>query len=321
MRLFSSGKSPRAVNPLQMQFRSMQGATADYSPTVEKVATFVEAASKVLPARDVKPWLIRPAPLEPSLSNVKTIAANFREIIGLDDNSPATDLSHRLEYQEGLIVSVLRDSRFEGVSLSSGNYLYIFVSPRFKARMLFTLAHEIGHVLAGHVQDDAPLFEGASDIGNFRKSTKNERFVDAIAGSILLPDNGIFDFISSIRVHLNISSSSPLGDVEILLLARFFGVSFEVAGKRCEDVGLLPSGGAFAMAAELRKNHGSPERRADELGLPARSDIFFPSTSKVLRDAVNSAIEVGAESVGWAADSFGFSISEILSGHRSGRSL
>ncbi|GAB7553905.1 hypothetical protein NRB_34150 [Novosphingobium sp. 11B] len=235
---------------------------------------------------------------------------------GLDSASPLEDLFSKVGSIDGVIISLLKDSRFEGVSLISGNYLFIFVSPRFKARMLFTLAHELGHCIAGQVKEGEALIEGASEIGNYKKSGRNERFVDLIAGSILVPEEGILRFLGYVRSQYEIDSAAPLGDIEILLLARFFGVSFDVAAKRCEDLELLPSGGAFSLADELRKRHGSPEKRANELGLPPRVDPDFQFTSRWLAEAIIAALDEGSISAGWAADRLGISISEMIASHQ-----
>lgn len=106
-------------------------------------------------------------------------------------------------------------------------------------------------------------------------------------------------------------SSPEIGDVEILLLARMFGVSFEVAARRCEDLELLPSGGATSLTAQLKKDYGNPEQRAEKLGLPDRAKTTFPAVSKNLVAAIIEKVRSGEKSVGWASDNFGLSIGDI----------
>lgn len=320
LRYFSPNTAERSRSTARMQFRSTRISSTDYNPTAERVIEFVDAALTILPQRTQPPTILSLIKYEPSIRHAKLLASQFRDGLGLDDASPLVDLFPRAGRLDGVIVSLLKDSRFEGVSLTSGNYLFIFISPRFKARMLFTLAHEIGHCLAGQVTEGEALIEGASEIGNYKKSGRNERFVDLIAGSILLPDEGILRFLGYVRSQYEIDSASPLGDVEILLLARFFGVSFDVAGRRCEDLALLPKGGAISLADELRKRHGSPEKRAVELGLPARVDPNFQFTSHWLADAIINALHDGSISAGWAADRLGISISEMVATHQVRRS-
>jgi Zn-dependent peptidase ImmA (M78 family) len=185
------------------------------------------------------------------------------------------------------------------------------VSPRFPARMLFTLAHELGHLLAHRTSGNGAVFERTSQISRRRAGPKVERFVDAFASILLVPDRGVGRALTQIRRTLNVESS-VLGDVEILLLARIFGVSFEVAARRCEDLDLLPEGGAVSLADQLKKDFGSPERRADELGLPPRPTITLPKVSHKLLKAAIEKIEAGELSAGWIADRIGIGIGELF---------
>ena len=77
----------------------------------------------------------------------------------------------------------------------------------------------------------------------------------------------------------------------------------------------MPPGGAASLAEKLRKEFGSPEKRADAMGLPARPPISFPAVSKRLGEAIGNAIDRGEVSIGWAADRFGLSLGEILAAH------
>ncbi len=315
---FFGRKSEQALNgELQLQFRSTGKSAATFNPTVERVAAFIDAALTLLPPRHHFPEVLRNGEA-PQPDQASAWAEQCRAFLEFDASEPLYSLPSRVGSTDGVVVSIISDSRFEGVSVAQSNYLFIFVSPRFQGRMLFTLAHEIGHALAGHLAPGRALFEGASSIGNYRKSQKNERFADAFAGHFLLPDDALMKFVSFTRAQLGIAPSAALGDIEILLLARFFGVSFEVAANRCEGVGILPKGGGFSIAEHLRKHHKSPERRADELGLPPRQELHFPTLNAALADAINTAIEEGSISIGWASDRFGLSLSEIV-GNRAKR--
>lgn len=310
-RFFGKKSEPVLNNDFQLQFRSTAKSADSFNPTVEKVAAFVDAALTILPPRTNFPQIFRhQGAITPS--QVQPWAAQCRAFLGFDTTEPLHSLPSRIGSIEGVVVAIIRESRFEGISVAQGNYLFIFVSPRFQGRMLFTLAHELGHAIAGHLAPGKALFEGASSIGNFRKSQKNERFADAFAGHLLLPDEALLKFVSVTRKQLGVEPNAPLGDIEILLLARFFGISFEVAAMRCEDVEILPKGGGFSIAEHLRKHHKSPEKRGDELGLPDRPELHFPVLSMALLDAINIAIEDGDISIGWASDRFGVSLSEIV---------
>lgn len=319
---FSPRRDQGALSNLQFQFRSTQNSDISFNPTVERVASFVEAALSLLPDRFHPPEVIRQNHIDPSYASAQLLAANYREnFVGDDKSSPLLNLPDMLAGIDGVILSLIKESRFEAISILKSNYLFLFVSPRFPARMLFSVAHELAHAAAGHIQEDAPLFEGASSIGNFRKSRINERFCDAFAGNLLLTDDGALGFLSITRNQLGIPSNEPLGDIEILLLARFYGVSFDVAAKRCEDLNLLPTGGAVSLVDHLKKHHKSAERRANDLGLPERVKINFPAVSPILAKLLQEGLENGDISSGWASDNFNLSISELMALNKIGRVL
>lgn len=309
---FATGLSPSgALERSGLKFRSAPtGISSEYEPVLEQVATFVDAALKILPKRARLPDWIGLAPPEENYEVAKRLADRFRDFLFSDDVlGPANDLPQRVEMLDGIVFSHLRQSKYEGASLASGGYVFIFVSPRFAGRMLFTFAHELGHILAHHSIGSA-RFERASEIG--KGSNRSERFVDAFAGNLLIPDHALATFLSILRSNTGMSSDA-LGDIEILYLARFFGVSFEVAARRCEDLSLLPLGGAVSLSEHLRRNFQSPEKRAEALGLPPRALVRLPVLSKALVDALFQRVEAGEVSLSWAADRLGVSVSQIYS--------
>lgn len=317
--------SPRgrseSENELRLLFRATEQSRDTFDLTVERVSDYVDSALSILPPRSQLPeWLYDFPEVEESFGDANLLSIHGRvKFFDGDVSSPLKDLPRVLSKVDGLILAPLKESRFEGISLIRENYIFVFISPRFSGRMLFTLAHEMGHVIAHHARLNIPILEGASSIGNFRKSSSSERFVDAFASCLLLPDDGVFQFLTVFRKERSIALDSPVGDIEILLLARFFGVSFDVAAHRCEDLKILPKGAAFSLSDHLRKHHGSPEKRADELGLPPRDNSPFPVLSPFIRSELERRVEDGEISIGWAADRFGLSLSELMEMHRVGR--
>src|SRR5690606_33826038 len=103
-------------------------------------------------------------------------------------DGPVPNLGTLLGSLDGVIVSRLDHSRYEGISLIAGNYCFIFVSPRFSGRMLFTLGHELGHIIADHKRGSFARFEKTKQIGSFGTSSRTEAFVDAFASCLLMPD-------------------------------------------------------------------------------------------------------------------------------------
>lgn len=317
LRVFATGhRSGESSGELNLLFRGPREAKGKLDVTVERVATFVEAALRILPKKERMPrWLDKFQVNDETYEEAERIASQFRQFFFPDrEFDPLLDLSNVLDVEANVIVSRINYSQYEGVSLIADNYCFVFVSPRFSGRMLFTLAHELGHLIAHHRSGHAPVFERASSIGNYRHRTRSEGFVDAFASNLLLPDKGVARALQTIRSHYDITSPS-IGDIEIILVARYFGVSFDVAARRCEDLELIPIGGAFSLSDKIKKDFGSAEKRADALGLPSRPTVEVPTVSPTLSASISQAISQGAVSIGWAADRFSLSLGEILAGN------
>ena len=205
-------------------------------------------------------------------------------------------------------------NEFEGATAVVEREYFVFLGRRsFAPRMLFTLAHELGHLVALRpVPEDRVVLDVASDIERLRPATRRqERFADSFATCLLLPRRGVGIALKQIRA-LTKAEGDALGDVELLYLARIFSVSFEVAARRCEDLGLLPPGGAFSLYAAIRRQFGSPERRADSLGLPPRGEIEFPILPPRLLDEAIKRINEGSISIGRASMALNLSIPDIV---------
>lgn len=314
MRAFTSTGSPAASPALRARFRALGVTDSEREPTLDRLAGFVDAALKVLPIRERLPeWLDRfGLQGSESYDEAERLAAKLRAFIypGEVDN-PAIDLPQRLRVLDGLIVNQLKNSKYEGASVAAGGYLFVFVSPRFPARMLFTLGHELGHVVAHHSVQSAHL-DLATSIGSFRN--RAEGFADAFSSAFLLPAQAVGGSLQAIRQHIG-ANSDQIGDVELLILARLYGVSFDVAARRCEDLTLLPRGGAASLAEHLRKHHRNPERRAEALGLPPRERVHFDIVSPFLMKFVHESVASGVTSPSWLADRLSTSIESIYETH------
>lgn len=316
MRAFTSTGSPATNSTLGALFRAPGISGSEREPTLDRLAGFVEAALKVLPVRERLPdWLDRfGLQGQETHGEAERLAAQLRAFIYPGEiDSPAIDLPQRLRMLEGLIVSELKNSKYEGASVAAGGYLFVFVSPRFPARMLFTLGHELGHVVAHHSLQSAHL-DLATTIGRFRN--RAEGFADAFSSAFLLPASAVGGSLQAIRQIIG-ANSDQIGDIEILILARLHGVSFDVAARRCENLDLLPRGGAASLAQYIRDHHVNPEKRAEALGLPPRDQVHFDVVSPVLMKFVHQSIAEGATSPSWIADRLSTSIESIFETHAS----
>jgi Zn-dependent peptidase ImmA (M78 family) len=183
--------------------------------------------------------------------------------------------------------------------------------------MLFTLAHEIGHLLSHQSKDGEFAIldsEGETEDVFGKRYRHRENFANAFASSLLLPRAGIGVALKKIKELIK-AAPNQIGDVEISYLSRIFGVSFQVAARRCEDLGLLPPGGAFSLYNEICKIYGSPEKRADWIGLPPRPKIEFPAIPWKLLESAIDKIRSGDMSIGRASNVLNISIDRIMDLH------
>jgi Zn-dependent peptidase ImmA (M78 family) len=309
LRAFASASA--STSELGMLFRQTTSSRPDRG--VEAAAAFVEAALKLLPPREAPPeWLSRFRFEQETYEEAARLADEFRQMLLPDRiDDPLTDLP-RLVVDLGVVLGRLETSRFEGASVVADGYPFVFVSPRFSGRMLFTLAHEIGHLIAHHRNANRWVtFDLAGQIGNLhRYRSQAEYFVNAFASVLLLPARGVGKFLQQVRKTLGITNPA-IGDVEILYLSRFYGVSFEVAARRCEDLQLLPAGGAKSLADHLRDHFGGPEKRAEALRLPKRALVRIPRVSENLLKIAAKKIERGDVSIGWVTDRLNCSINDV----------
>jgi Zn-dependent peptidase ImmA (M78 family) len=311
-------KSRRQKSP-DLQFLFRQGITSlDPSKArvidalAGEVAAVFDIASGLPTNTD---WIEQFPHLPQTQENASLVAGLFRQIYFNDDqNSPFLSLPEVVCEELGVHVIIAPDLPIEGASVRLNNYAFVLLAPRsFRPRMLFTLAHEIGHFVAQHHTNAAEFanLDFENEIGSWHAPRKPlEAFADSFASALLLPGPAVALAIKTFREMQKISDPE-LGDIEINLIARFFGVSFEVAGRRCEDLGLLRRGAARAIYEKITEEHKSPEKRAAEVGLPPRPELSF-GTSKRLLKAAAAKIQTGEISTGRAAEALHVTISDLF---------
>ena len=306
--------------PLRALFRLGERRT-DLGPTIGKIAIYVTSALRILPdTSHAHAWFQQFEVREKNYTEAHRLAQKFRQVFLSDRlDEPILDLPKLLCDQNLVHLALLTRSNLDGVSVTMSGYAFIFLSQRFPGRMLFTLAHELGHVITDHSDGGATIFDQSSEEIRKNQNREDESFVNAFASILLLPERGVGRFLHTVRETLEITNPS-LGDIELLMLARYYGVSFDVAARRCEDLTLLPKGAAVAMSERLKQEFGSAEKRATSAGLPPRQHVEFPRISHQLLDVIVNAIDEGVVTTGWASDRFGFSIGELFDWHANSRS-
>ncbi|PPT45869.1 hypothetical protein XarbCFBP8147_20910 [Xanthomonas arboricola] len=257
-------------------------------------------------------WLSIFRGLLPRVEQAEEFSSIFRRAFAqLDDQEPFLFLPQTLE-ELGVLVCYGRDIKIDGVSaIIEGRAIILLGARTFKPRMLFTLAHEVGHLVARHDlrnQDFAQLDQHVGHIDGTQNKDE-ERFADAFAAAVLMPKKGFLISLQHIRQHYG--AHGALGDIEIMTLARFFGVSFEVAARRCETFGLLEPSGARALYQAIVAKHKNPERRADELELQPRAPIVIETSSFLLAEACRR-IQQEELSTGRAAELLNVPVSQLF---------
>lgn len=298
----------------EVLFRKQLGSAPDqvvinnFNYFVENILELKQDVSKVENIQNI----IKPA--ENTFQNAEKMADSFREVY-LDGNyfEPVTNLPELLSNKLNFIVKVQElGKNADGASASINGLTFLLVSPRFEARMLFTLAHELAHVINHHEQGDYVYFDNTISLRPKDDKSKIEGFANAFASCLLLPKQGIAALINKVREIYQLSNSAYLSDIEILYISRFYGVSFDVAAFRCETLNLLPVGGASSLSTKLKEDFGSPEKRADNLGLPQRESINFPLLPDFVLQRAVELIEEGTYSIGKIADMLGVPVNTIL---------
>jgi Zn-dependent peptidase ImmA (M78 family) len=237
----------------------------------------------------------------------------FRTLFfGGDQVSPLHRLPEIAVNEMGLLLFLIRSGRFEGASAYVDGLPFVFLAESFGPRMLFTLAHEIGHLI-GHHDPHQSFAVVDTQTEKRAQAGKNlaEYYAHAFASCLLMPRAGIGVALRKIREMQN-ESDEALGDLEILLLSRIYGVSFYAAARRCEDLGLVPRGGAASLNEVLKKKYGSAEKRGDAANLPPRADLRFPKMPPALLKAATEKVRTGEISIGKASSILGLSIADLL---------
>ncbi|MEA2417217.1 MAG: hypothetical protein QOI58_3874 [Thermoanaerobaculia bacterium] len=231
---------------------------------------------------------------------------------GSNPVDPLRDLPRRAVEDAGILLFVSSNRELDGLSCVVNGRRFVMLAPRFAPRMLYTLAHEIGHH-AAHLSladDFLTSDENPEDAALRHEDAAGERYANSFASALLLPRAGVGIALDRIRKQLKIQRTE-LGDIEILYLAYVFGTSFQVAARRCEDLRLIQRGAGWALYENLCQNYGNPEKRAREAGLPPRPQITFPPAPPIVIEAILHAIRRGDVSVGKASEVLEIAVADI----------
>jgi Zn-dependent peptidase ImmA (M78 family) len=309
----------RSVSELAME-RATEGQTAmlfrsvmAQVPAASQVSQRIDQLLAFSPSARSRTWIEGIPKRHRSRKDAEQAARVFREHYANNDQlGPLQHLPQILD-SLGVVQIVIHGERIEGASSIVNGTPYIFISPRFPPRMLFTLGHELGHLLVHQDSDFAAADEELGDQPQAKGSQdpREERYCQWFASSLLLPAAGMGTALKRFRQRNDIKSES-IGDIEVLFIAHFYGVSFFAAASRCEDLDLLPRGAALSLYQRLLEDYKNPEERAAEAGFPAREKLTFPRIPQVILGKILDSIQRGELSIGKAADLLNISLRDVM---------
>ncbi|MDP9024464.1 MAG: ImmA/IrrE family metallo-endopeptidase [Candidatus Eremiobacteraeota bacterium] len=304
-------------------FRSVDNASADDSIALRRMSERLSATAELLD--DQQPyddWLgVFRRGDTASGDEASQNAAIFRaQYADGDLLGPLSRLPEVCVNRLRLVLFTMDELPFDGASAIYRRIPIIFLSRRFPPRMLFSLAHELGHLVAHHYRNGA---EGdfISVDREVRSTTvrrrKAEQYAHAFASELLLPRQGVGLFFQALRKRQS-AAAEGIGDLEVLILSRYYNVSFAVAAMRCEQLELIPAGAAREFASQMNQHRSSAEKTAMKLGIMPREELVFPPISPFLVELAATKISEGRLSIGRASELLGLSVGQLIDLHSGG---
>lgn len=206
-------------------------------------------------------------PFEPGrfmYREAERIADLMRTQLGLGVASPATQLRELLEERLSIKTFVLRSS-----TKLSGACIYhegvggcVLVVAKTIPHMLFTLGHEFAHLL---VHRETPIVD--RDLSG---KDPREQFANAFAANLLMPRAGVQEFFASIY-----QTRRGFTDIDVIHMARYYGVSFDAMLSRLEGLRLIPPGSRKSLRASYRASNTGPKKRAQAAGIEQLAAPFW----------------------------------------------
>jgi Zn-dependent peptidase ImmA (M78 family)/transcriptional regulator with XRE-family HTH domain len=163
------------------------------------------------------------------LREAERIADLARTQLGLGPTLPAVQLRELMEERLAIKTFVLgADSPLSGACIfheEVGGCVLVIV--KAIPHMLYTLAHELGHLLAHR---DTPTVD--EDL--FGLKTPKEQFANAFAANLLMPRAAMQEMFAGVY-----RSRAEFGALQVIHMARHFGVSFPAMLWRLQNLRLI----------------------------------------------------------------------------------
>jgi hypothetical protein len=304
---------PDILNDARLIFRSA-AARARIGPpdlvdtVIEPLARLALLASTLTPTQAAR-WTPIAERIPFTTKSATVLGDAVRQRLGLDDVSPVYDLAHAVPTKMNALLFSVEQPIIESACAFVGGLPLIMVATDLRFEQLGACARELGHLLAIGSRlnsvNDAHITPRRRLDSSCRRGPP-EYFASNFAIELLIPAPGLAVALRRVRELLKVKNRA-LGDVEMLYLARVFGVTFLDAARKCERAQLLPLGGAAVMMKFLDEKFGGPEKRANDLGLPDRPRIAFPLAPVSFLATLKSRIAAAEFSHAQAADALGTS--------------
>lgn len=239
------------------------------------------------------------------------LAANIRQELGIGDTEPVFDLASLLPSRIDTLVFPIRHSQVASACALFEKRPIIFISSELGIEWLLACARELAQMLTlcSRTSDDSLAhFTLRADTA---RRGPSEYFAANFAIELLVPTPGFAVALRKVRELLKVRNRA-VGDIEMLYLARIFGVTFSAIARKCERAQLLPPGGASTLEKFIADKFGSAEQRANELGLPDRPAVHVPTIPANLLPAIDRGIKTKRFSHAQAAEALNTS-EEMLS--------
>jgi Zn-dependent peptidase ImmA (M78 family) len=217
------------------------------------------------------------------------LARETRRRYGLPEDQPIAELLGTIEGQASVPVLLDRfnDNEVAGVLLRQADgESFIAVNADFwPMRQRFTLAHEWGHIEAGH----RPRVEMITDIFGGPKDPQ-EIEANYFAAELLAPRRGLKQWLEEHELMSDVDAAA------VAEMAMCFGISFPGACYRLERAGVIDAGHKKKLVATLKAEGRSYARRFESGQLQDALDTTwnagaYPRTPQITSDYAARALE------------------------------
>ncbi len=211
------------------------------------LARIVALMQRTLPASKINLPNLPTASGRPlSAQHARNLAIRLREVLEMGPLEPLLTLPEILCHRFNILIFQNAPAPVAHGCAAIDRYGLISLSGQIDpSEHLFVCAHDLAHLLAfvrSRASDGCALHRNTTVL----VKSPSEHFADAFAVDLLIPREGLKSAASAVRRLLKATNTS-IGDVELLHLARIFGVPFSAVARSCERAGMLPPGSALTL--------------------------------------------------------------------------